>query len=176
MGDCYFLSTLAALAENENNIRSIFSHDLSGGEVGVYSTNLVWGGVKKNVLIDNYFPVSDNQPAFSHSKEAELWVLVLEKMWAKLHGSYCKIDGGLPKEPLHDLTGAPAKTFFTNRDPRHPRYEDVWHRIRFGEINNYVMTCGSIDEDAPGGDTMEEEHGIAPGHAYSLLAAVELKD
>lgn len=36
------------------------------------------------------------------------------------------------------------------------------------------MTCGSIDYDAPGGDTMEQIHGIAPGHAYSLLAAIEL--
>lgn len=37
------------------------------------------------------------------------------------------------------------------------------------------MTAGSIDEDHVLGATMEEEHGIAPGHAYSLLAAIEVK-
>lgn len=41
-------------------------------------------------------------------------------------------------------------------------------------MKNYTMTCGSIDEWAPGGDTMERLHGIAPGHAYSLLAAIDI--
>ena len=40
--------------------------------------------------------------------------MIIEKAWAKIHGSYCQIDGGLTKEALHDLTGAPTKTFFLN--------------------------------------------------------------
>lgn len=37
------------------------------------------------------------------------------------------------------------------------------------------MTAGSIDEDHPLGGNMETDHGISPGHAYSLLAAIEVK-
>lgn len=46
-----------------------------------------------------------------------MWVLIIEKVWAKLHGSYTNIDGGLAKEALHDLTGAPCKTYFTTTNP-----------------------------------------------------------
>ncbi len=47
-------------------------------------------GVQIEVIIDDYFPVIPytNQPIFSKSHENELWVLILEKIWAKLHGSY----------------------------------------------------------------------------------------
>lgn len=50
----------------------------------------------------------------------------MEKAWAKLHGSYSKIDGGLAKETLHDLTGAPARTFFTTENTLDPRYDNIW--------------------------------------------------
>jgi hypothetical protein len=41
-----------------------------------------------------------------------VWVLLLEKAWAKLHNSYDNIEGGLVTEVLHDLTGAPVENKF----------------------------------------------------------------
>jgi calpain-15 len=35
--------------------------------------------------------------------------MILEKAWAKLYGSYGRIEGGFMTEVLHDLTGAPTK-------------------------------------------------------------------
>jgi calpain-15 len=53
---------------------------------------------------------------FSRAHGNELWVLLLEKAYAKLHGSYKNIVGGLPHEAMMDLTGCPTTTFSFKED------------------------------------------------------------
>ena len=43
------------------------------------------------------------------SNEIELWVLLLEKAFAKIYGSYQMLEGGFTKDSLNDLTGAPVE-------------------------------------------------------------------
>lgn len=48
-------------------------------------------GEPNTVVVDDYFPFCErkNDWAFSRSStEKEIWVLLLEKAWAKIHGSY----------------------------------------------------------------------------------------
>lgn len=97
-----------------------------------------------------------------------MWVLIIEKAWAKLHKGYGFIDGGLAKEALHDLTGAPAITYYVEEDNK-KALEVVWGRIKEGEEKNFIMCTGSTD-----GDDSEAEKGIHLGHSYSLLEAVEI--
>jgi hypothetical protein len=46
-----------------------------------------------------------------------LWVLLLEKAYAKLHGSYDNIKHGHPNEALQDFTGFPTIIYDFN-DPQ----------------------------------------------------------
>lgn len=39
--------------------------------------------------------------------------MLLEKAWAKLHGSYFKIESGFAEDVFRELTGAPTLTFET---------------------------------------------------------------
>ena len=66
---------------------------------GVFSVKILDTGEMIEVLIDDYFPVrqvykGQAQPCFSKSHDNELWVMILEKVWAKLHGSYANIISG----------------------------------------------------------------------------------
>jgi Calpain family cysteine protease len=58
---------------------------------------------------DDYFPCDPvtGQPAFTHCNGPELWVMLLEKAWAKVHGGYLSIEGGVSCDVLTAFTGAP---------------------------------------------------------------------
>lgn len=41
-------------------------------------------------------PFIKERPAFSAASDNALWVILLEKAWAKLYGSYKQIEAGYP--------------------------------------------------------------------------------
>ena len=74
-------------------------------------------GEFREIIIDDYFPYNDSKkkPAFCHSSQNELWVMILEKVWAKINENYEQIIGGSALEVLHDFTGAPVESIFTDK-------------------------------------------------------------
>ena len=87
-------------------------------------------GVWEDVVLDDQFPCvrtgGKYEPAFNHTKSNELWVMLIEKAWAKVHGGYYNISAGLTREALRDLTGASAKTYFLSSTQEK---EDVWNLL-----------------------------------------------
>lgn len=61
------------------------------------------------MIVDDYIPCYPNGgPIFSRSNGNELWVLLLEKAYAKIHGGYKNLTGGSPYHALMDLSGCPT--------------------------------------------------------------------
>jgi calpain-15 len=43
-------------------------------------------------VVDDYFPVKDNRLVFSRTRGNDIWVILLEKAYAKAYGSYESIN------------------------------------------------------------------------------------
>lgn len=173
LGDCYFLAAISALAEHPKRIQRLFLTKKNHGN-GLFAVAMCINGVWEEVLVDDYAPCDDSKKlAFNSSKSNELWVVLLEKAWAKVHGGYFNIEAGLTREALRDLTGASVTTFFAKRRP-----ENLWKRIQEAEQRHFVMTAGS-DNLSYGSDVHIEKIGLSGSHAYSLLSVYildEVKD
>jgi len=85
-------------------------------------------GEWKAVVLDDYIPCINglSGPIFSNNHSNELWVILLEKAYAKTYGNYIAIEGGDPGHALRDLTGAPYEYMedWTNLDT-----EKLWNFI-----------------------------------------------
>jgi hypothetical protein len=57
IGDCYFLSAIAALAEFDFRIKNLFPHlELNGN--GIYMARILYNGVLREVVVDDFVPVT----------------------------------------------------------------------------------------------------------------------
>ena len=83
---------------------------------GLFGVITYINGVKEQTLIDNYFPCKTQKPIFSRANGKELWVMIIEKVWAKIHQSYERIITGQSYEVFRDLLGAPSYYVKTNED------------------------------------------------------------
>ncbi len=58
LGDCYFLSALAALAEEEENVRSLFEGQ-SYNPNGIYKVTMRLRGEVEEVVVDDFIPINE---------------------------------------------------------------------------------------------------------------------
>ena len=68
MADCYFLSGLSGLASEGNRVAELFNTKQANA-AGIYSMLLYVNGVRKEVIVDDYFPCDavSQRPCFAHS-------------------------------------------------------------------------------------------------------------
>ena len=120
-------------------------------------------GILQEVVVDDLIPVNQkNQPLFAKASGGnEIWVIILEKCWAKLHKSYAAISGGLPHEVLHAFSGAPT---FYNSMPRTKEDQDALFQVLLdADRKDSVLCCGTKS------DLEIEKKGLVIGHAYTLV-------
>lgn len=71
----------------------------------VLQVRLCKGGDWCTVIVDDCFPTRHGHPLYGHSRRGELWVALLEKAMASIHGGYSHIEAGTETEALVFLTG-----------------------------------------------------------------------
>ena len=134
----YFLSAVSALAERPALLRRLFQGERSSEE-GVYAVWLNICGVWREIIVDDFLPISciNNtcEFAFSRTEEDEVWLMILEKAYAKAYGAYEKIASGNLAYTLRDLTGAPYETI----EGLQSDTESVWRDIAYSCDNGFVV-------------------------------------
>lgn len=171
LGDCWFLCAIAALTEFPVMIENLFPvPGRTGTTYGVHTVRFCKNGLWVDVRVDDFFPCYPMAgPLYSKANGDELWVLLLEKAYAKLHGSYDAIRAGWAYEAMMDLTGAPCVTI---RFDGSGDEVEVWGSILRWDIQGYLMSASTPGEDTSSeGVRIKSATGLVAGHAYTLIAA-----
>ena len=142
LGDCYFISSITGVSEVPKRITKLFVVDKEN-EYGCYAVKLYICGSLQTIILDDYFPAYAKpgyvpQWAFTTSHDKEIWVMILEKAWAKAHGNYSRIIGGDSREALSALTGAPSLIINHSNMSKN----DFWKILLESSNKKFVMCTG----------------------------------
>jgi len=163
VGDCWLMSVLASLGINTKFVERCFK-TRSVNPHGYYEVYYYENGKKHIMYVDDYFPVNSENPkelVYAQPNSCELWVLILEKVFAKYEGGFSNINRGYVNNALEFLTGCQTENFSDLSD----RFEFICKEVSKGNI-----LCA---ESKGNNDSLKTERGIVLGHAYSILDAKE---
>jgi hypothetical protein len=108
LGDCWFLGALAVMGAHTDLLKQCFWKADSFKSYGLFVVRFFKGCEVIFVIIDDRIPVKkrDGKVIFAMCKDPnELWVPLIEKAYAKLHGCYKALIGGYSHNALSDMTG-----------------------------------------------------------------------
>jgi hypothetical protein len=164
VGDCYFLSTLAAIAnEQPNYLEDMF---IDNGD-NTFTVRFFNKGVADYVTVDRYLPKAWWGAAYANASQ-EMWVALAEKAYAQLAesgwsrsatstNSYTSISGGWMSWVIPQVTGMSVGGKYVSTSSL------TKDRLIELSNSNKLLTVGFVY------GTVEAD-GIVNGHAYTITS------
>jgi hypothetical protein len=207
IGDCWLVSAVACLAEQPDRIRRIFSgeHILSEATAAPSSSSsaaaaassasgssfdvplstvadvyLYRMGLPERIRLDDLLPYSMSRGYLVYASRCRgaLWPALVEKAFAKMHGGYAALVGGVSDRAFYDMTGLPSKrSRISGIEPGTSKADSLWQQLMQYYSRRDLLALGAAGEDhwsQSGQKPPSESAGMVTGHAYSLLRVAEL--
>lgn len=162
LGNCYFLSALSSFAQFPQLLKALFRTNKIN-KSGYYELIFYIDGEWQVVIIDDYIPIYKSKPLGAKPNGSEIWVLLLEKAYAKINGGYTNMIGGIPRDVFY-LTGFRSKSYKIND----LTIEVLADKLLRYNSSNCVMCCSTKSNKE-----LVESCGLKISHAYSLIEAKE---
>ncbi|KAK0437266.1 uncharacterized protein EV420DRAFT_1588780 [Desarmillaria tabescens] len=195
IGDCWFVSALATMCTSPGLVEKFcVARD---EKVGVYGFIFFRDNKWVDVVIDDLLYTSvpkfeelsrDEKELYHNDKalynrssrkgSATLYFArpglpLIEKAYAKLHGSYSALSGGLACEAVEDLTGG-VTCFIPSNDILDPDLFWTEELLKANHERLFGVSFSELDSTRSGRPNITVS-GLMGGHAYSVLRAVECK-
>ena len=165
------MAALAAIADkNPDAIRKMIRDN---GD-GTYTVRFHEGG---EVVVDSQFPVMGGKPVYADIGDVgpegkELWVMLIEKAWAKLKGGYELIRGSKVKMKSRDamqaLTGKKTTTYYTSSMDD----DKLFAALKAAYDKRLPTTAGTYPKKHFDESTLDEmdKKGVHANHAYVVVS------
>uniref|UniRef100_A0A8C1SUU3 Calpain-3 n=1 Tax=Cyprinus carpio TaxID=7962 RepID=A0A8C1SUU3_CYPCA len=198
LGDCWLLAAIACLTLNDIVLKRVVPHDQSFTEnyAGIFHFQFWRYGEWVDVVVDDRLPTYKNQLVFTRSgQKNEFWSALLEKAYAKLHGSYEALKGGNSLEAMEDFTGGLTEFYEITEAPKE-LYNIMRKALKRGSLMSCAIDVRILNEldavldknqlnlinisDAslcvlvPTAQRTKTASGLVTGHAYSITGVEQV--
>lgn len=202
LGACFFHAALSILAKDRRRLLRLFVRpDVAGTDGaavpppadGVYSVRFFIDGERRTVTVDDTMPCKRDKagrPELVYGRAADaavMYVAVLEKAFAALHGGYGALAGGNMSEALRDLTGLPVAQVNLNDGATTP--DALWGQLVSDHRCGWLLGAAHVAPQAAGGTSgagagaggasggapagrrprRVAPRAVLPNHAFSVL-------
>lgn len=117
---------------------------------GIYRVRICKNGVWVDVLVDDLLPCEPlGGTLFAGCMNNEIWIALLEKAYAKVHGSYYLLQGGFVSEALQDLTGCPTSCYNLSDETvvHFVQNGQFWELLKHFWNEGYLMALSTPGEE-----------------------------
>ncbi len=170
LGDGYFVNALRLIANNPALVNRIIVSDKFAHR-GMYTCKFYKAGKWRYVHIDDKMPCRQSgRVNFCRNHNVnEVFAMVIEKAYAKLHGCYEALAYGLTEKVMADLTPAAGiQTIRAEQSNRRTICDDMWETIERGVKLGRLLGCSRLIPD-PYGENPSFRCGIALGIMYQVI-------